>query len=219
MQHIMPAAPGYAELRMIAIMDYGVGNLGSILNMLRKAGAAATVTSEPSDLETATRVILPGVGAFDHAMRALHASGLVPPLLHAVQGEGKPLLGICLGMQMLGHRSEEGELPGLGLIEAETCRFSFPSPTDLKVPHMGWNEVRSVRPHPLLAEGDEPPRFYFLHSYYVRCLASERLVGETVHGLPFASVFASGNVMGVQFHPEKSHRFGLDLLRRFATLS
>ncbi len=152
-------------------------------------------------------------------MRALHASGLVPPLLHAVQGEGKALLGICLGMQMLGQRSEEGTLPGLGLIQAESRRFCFAEPTELKVPHMGWNGVRAVRHHPLLPESDETQRFYFLHSYYVTCEDPEDVVGETAHGQHFVSVFARGNVMGAQFHPEKSHRFGLEFLRRYASLA
>lgn len=202
---------------MIVIVDYGVGNLGSIANMFRKAGAAALVSSSAAEIDRATKIILPGVGSFDNCVDSFDASGLRPNVERAALDDGKLLLGICVGMQMLGKASEEGARPGLGWIEAQTVRFRTEEHgTGLKIPHMGWNEVTVVRENPLL--DTEPKRFYFLHSYYVQCASSEDVIAESSYGGPFTSAVQRGNIFGVQFHPEKSHRFGLRLFRNFAAL-
>lgn len=198
---------------MIGVVDYGVGNLGSILNMFRKLGIEAATLGEPLELFAAERLILPGIGAFDACVSRLRERGFERPLLDAV-ARGVPLLGICVGMQMLTAGSEEGTLPGLGLVPARTVRFR---PTaGLKVPHMGWNEVRWTAAD-LLGEGlDYGARFYFVHSYYVVCDDPENQLATAHYGHDFAACIRRGRVYGVQFHPEKSHRFGLRLLGNFA---
>lgn len=201
---------------MIVIVDYGVGNLGSIANMFRKAGAAAVVSSDPDEIDGADRVVLPGVGSFDNCVDSLDASGLRPSVERAALDDGKPLLGICVGMQMLGKASEEGVRPGLGWIEAETVRFRPEGHAGLKVPHMGWNDVAVVRNNPLL--DTEPKRFYFLHSYHVECASPDDVIAESSYAGEFTCAVRRGNIFGVQFHPEKSHRFGLQLFRDFAAL-
>ena len=202
---------------MIAIVDYGLGNLGSITNMLKKIGVPAVVSGDPTVLANADKLILPGVGAFDQGMRNLAERGLLP-LLHArVQQDRIPVLGVCLGMQLLTRRSEEGQSAGLGWLEAETVRFRFePGAGVLKIPHMGWNTLTLQRPHPLLAGLEDENRFYFVHSYHVACARPETVVAQTNYGFDFTSVVAQANVMGVQFHPEKSHRFGMTLYKNFA---
>ncbi len=204
---------------MIVIVDYGMGNVGSIANMLRKVGAAATISADPTVVAGARKLILPGVGAFDRGMTNLAERGLIPLLRRKVLEEGTPVLGVCLGMQLLTQRSEEGQCAGLGWLEAETVRFRLedagPAST-LKVPHMGWNTVRLCRPHPTLAGLETGSRFYFVHSYYVACHDPALVVAETDHGGAFTSVVAKGSILGVQFHPEKSHRFGMQLYRNFS---
>lgn len=200
---------------MITIVDYGVGNTGSILNMFKKIGVAAQMTSSAPEISAATKLVLPGVGAFDSGMQKLEETGLVPVLNRMVLEGGVPVLGICLGMQLLSRGSEEGELRGLGWIDAETIRLDAGA-AGLRIPHMGWNELHVVRPHPVLAGLDQDSRFYFVHSYYVRCRHAANVIGETTYGAPFASAIADRNIVGVQFHPEKSHRFGMQLLRNFA---
>lgn len=202
---------------MIAIVDCGIGNVGSVLNMLRKIGVAALVSRDPEVVGSADKVVLPGVGAFDHGMTRLHESGLVPTLARRVLDEGVPLLGICLGLQMLTRGSEEGSCPGLAWLPARTVRFSFDAPQlkTLKVPHMGWNTVQGTVANSWPSLRDNP-RFYFVHSYHVEC-DSERDVLATAHyGYEFAVAVRRGSVAGVQFHPEKSHRFGMAILRDFA---
>lgn len=201
---------------MITIVDYQMGNLGSILNMLKKIGQEAQVTADPALIEKADKLVLPGVGAFDAGMDKLERSGLVPLLNRRVLEDRVPTLGICLGMQLMTRSSEEGTSAGLGWIDAEALRFR-PADTALKVPHMGWNRVMPARPSPLTDELPEEPRFYFVHSFYVRCHDSADVLLTTPFGEPFASAFQRGNVWGVQFHPEKSHKFGMALLRNFAT--
>lgn len=200
---------------MITIVDYNMGNLGSIRNMLKKIGVDCEVTADPSRIAAATQLILPGVGAFDAGMENLHRSGLVPLLNERVREAGIPILGICLGMQLMTNGSEEGRVPGLGWIDARTLRFQ-PRDRALKVPHMGWNRVTVARPSLLADELPEEPRFYFVHSYYVSCAKDDDVLLRTTYGDEFASAFHSRNVWGVQFHPEKSHKFGMQLLLNFA---
>ncbi|UTW51672.1 imidazole glycerol phosphate synthase subunit HisH [bacterium SCSIO 12827] len=203
---------------MIAIVDIGIGNLGAIKNMLRKVGAQAEITDSADAIKAADKIVLPGVGAFDHGMGALAASGLMDTLNEQALDAGKPILGICLGAQMLGRRSEEGSLPGLGWIDMDIVRF--PRDAGLKIPHMGWNTVAPTMPggrtHPLFAGGEDAPRFYFVHSFHFECDRPEDVTATCVYGKPFAAAVARGNIWGVQFHPEKSHRFGAALLRNFA---
>jgi glutamine amidotransferase len=202
---------------MIAIVDYGLGNLGSIANMLKKVGAAATITADPAVIRQADRLILPGVGAFDTGMRNLEERGLIPLLNERVLGDEVPILGVCLGMQLLGRRSEEGQLPGLGWLDAAAVRFKFEGVNaHLKIPHMGWNELTVCQPHPLFADLQEESRFYFVHSYHVVCANPANVLARTTYGFDFTSAVVKGNIIGVQFHPEKSHRFGMTLLQNFA---
>ncbi len=201
---------------MIVIIDYGVGNLGSIQNMLRKTGTEAIVSKEPGAVEKADKLILPGVGAFDTAMKSLEASGLVPVLKKRVISDETPLLGICLGMQLLTRGSTEGKTQGLGWVDAETVRFEN---CGLKVPHMGWNTVTIQRDDPLFRDMYPEPRFYFVHSYYVRCADNGNVLTTTSYGHDFCSSLAQGNIRGVQFHPEKSHKFGMKLLKNFAEMA
>jgi glutamine amidotransferase len=204
---------------MIIIIDYGMGNLGSIRNMLKKIGAPAEISSDSSEILKAEKLILPGVGAFDHGMRNLSDRGLIAVLNQRVREEKCPILGICLGMQLLTQSSEEGNLPGLSWISAKTRRFQFsPEMGSLKIPHMGWNEVKPVAAAPLFLGFEETPRFYFVHSYHVRCDHSEDILATTFYGYDFVSAVKHENIMGTQFHPEKSHKFGMRLLKNFVEL-
>lgn len=202
---------------MIAIVDYGMGNLGSIANMLKKVGAQSTISSDPQIITAADKLVLPGVGAFDNGMRNLAQRGLVELLNAQVLQHKKPILGLCLGMQLFTRASEEGQLKGLGWINAQTVRFKFDQANaDLKIPHMGWNTLRIHRPHPLLADLEKDARFYFVHSYHLICNDPESALATTTYGYDFASVVAQDNILGAQFHPEKSHKFGMKLLKNFA---
>jgi glutamine amidotransferase len=214
---------------MIGVIDYGCGNMGSIVNMLSRTGHKATVIDQPSQAATVERLILPGVGAFDAGMEHLAQRGWIETLERHVRQQGMPLLGICLGMQLLLHSSEEGRLPGLGWISGKVVRFGTRT-TDgqaRRVPHMGWNTVMPATGSHLLADwagaGDQP-RFYFVHSYHAADIDPAVIAGTTRYaGEPFVSVIESrsrdgGTVMATQFHPEKSHRFGIALLKRFASL-
>lgn len=201
---------------MISVVDYGCGNVGSVLNMLRKVGAHAVLTSSANELEQASKVILPGVGAFDTGMSRLSESGLIPVLNRKALEQRVPVLGICLGMQLMTRASEEGALQGLGWIDANTVRFSQTPARDAKIPHMGWNVVAPERRSELIAGLPEGARFYFVHSYFVRCQRREDALLSASHALQdFDAAFERENLMGVQFHPEKSHRFGMQLLRNF----
>lgn len=202
---------------MIVIVDYGMGNLASIANMLKKAGTAAVISSDAGAIAEAEKLILPGVGAFDTGMKNLNERKLIEPLTRAVTERGTPTIGLCLGMQLMTRRSAEGALPGLGWFDAETVRFGFDDPS-IKVPHMGWNTMRFTRPSPLSHGLEDDARFYFVHSYYVRCERPDDVLGISEYGFEFASSIARGNLMGVQFHPEKSHRFGLGLLKNFTQI-
>jgi glutamine amidotransferase len=203
---------------VIIIVNYGLGNLGSISNMLRKIGAEARVSSDPEMIESADKLVLPGVGAFDSGMHNLDSSGIRMALGHAVLDHKVPVLGICLGMQLLMESSEEGTLPGLGWIKGRAIRFDFvghrcsPRP----VPHMGWNDINILKPSLLLRELEPDARFYFVHSYHVEC-ASEHVMATAHYGYSLPAVIQQDNISGVQFHPEKSHRYGLAVLRAFAS--
>ena len=200
---------------MITIVDYNMGNLGSIRSMLKKIGVESEVTANATTIAAARKLILPGVGAFDAGMDNLERSGLIPVLDERVLQARVPTLGICLGMQLMTRGSAEGQCKGLRWVDAETLRF-LSVDTALKVPHMGWNHVMPVRQSPLTEGLPHEPRFYFVHSYYVRCQDEDDVLLTTSYGEVFHSAFQHGNVFGVQFHPEKSHKFGMALLRNFA---
>jgi glutamine amidotransferase len=203
----------------IVIIDYGLGNLGSIRNMLKKIGGEGVISSKISDIQEAEKLILPGVGNFDQGMRNLEILGLLPILEDKVIQERTPILGICLGMQLFAHRSDEGKAKGLGWIDAEVVRFKFDDKgMHLKIPHMGWNLVRISHRNPLFEQMDPEPRFYFVHSYHVACRNAEEVLTQTFYGYEFASSVKRGNIYGVQFHPEKSHKFGMKLLDNYLRL-
>lgn len=201
----------------IGVIDYRVGNIGSILNMLSRCGANAIIVSDASDLNTVDKLILPGVGHFDHGVRQLKAHGFFDHLA-ARAADSQPLLGICLGMQLLMSSSEEGEESGLGLIPG-TCRKFVPTDR-YKVPHMGWNVVEPTHEGSALSQQAPESRYYFVHSYYADPEEPAHCAGTTTYIKPFcSSVQSENNVIGYQFHPEKSHRFGMQLLRGFAGAS
>lgn len=200
----------------IGVIDYASGNIGSIVNMIRHVGGNPTVVSEPKQLGDVERLILPGVGHFDHGVRVLKERRLFEPLREH-DASRQPLLGICLGMQLLLSSSEEGEERGLGLIPGE-CRRFRPAHPGMKVPHMGWNSVRPTGPSRALAAQLDENRYYFVHSYYAAPENDSHVAGWSHYGADFCSVVDTGQgVLGYQFHPEKSHRFGMALLRDFAT--
>lgn len=202
---------------MIVIVDYGVGNLGSIINMLKKAGTRAVSSSDPAVLEQAEKLILPGIGAFDAGMNKLNEYGLVPLLNYLALEKKVPFLGLCLGLQLMTKKSEEGQTQGLGWLDAETVRFKFETgEPQLKVPHMGWNTIQIRREHPIFTGLESDARFYFVHSYFVKSNNQEDVLAETDYGGGFDSILGKGNIIGAQFHPEKSHKFGLQLLKNFA---
>jgi imidazole glycerol-phosphate synthase subunit HisH len=210
------AVQGSSDSQMIVVVDYGVGNLASIVNMLRRLGAPVMVSADPTAISTATKLILPGVGAFDHAMKQLREGSLLPVLEHRVRRDRVPLLGLCLGAQLLTHTSEEGCERGLGWVDATTVRFD-PSRAEgkLRVPHMGWSELKATQAHALLETEEREPRFYFAHSYHLRCNDPTLTIGTATYGYAFPAAIAQENVLGVQFHPEKSHVFGMRLLQNF----
>lgn len=202
------------SLMTVLVVDAGIGNIGSIVSMLRRIGHRGRLIDAPCDVKPGDRLLLPGVGAFDAGMAALVA-GRFDGWLREVVADGIPLLGICLGMQLLFDHSEEGSLGGLGLIRGQVVRL----PTEqagLRLPHMGWNIARPVRDNPILPMGEAEQRFYFVHSYCARCEDPADQLAVTDYGGIFTSAVGHGSVFGVQFHPEKSHRFGMAMLERFA---
>lgn len=200
----------------IAIIDYGIGNLGSILNMLKKLGADGVLADDPAKVSKATKIILPGVGSFDAGMLKLERSGLRYALDEAVLERGVTVLGICLGMQLMTEGSEEGDLPGLGWVKGRAVKFS-PAPDEkMKVPHMGWSEVRPMKQSKVVESLVPSSRFYFVHSYHVKCSNRADALLEAQYGsVRFDAAFEHQNRFGFQFHPEKSHRFGMSLLKGF----
>lgn len=199
---------------MVGIINYGLGNLGSIQNMLKVIGEKSIISADKKELERCERYILPGVGAFDAGIKKLNESGLSDFIIKKTTEEMKPILGICLGMQLLGRKSEEGKLPGLGLIPFDNVRFHF-NTNDLKIPHMGWDVVEFKQNHPILTNLQGQQRYYFVHSYHAKCDFQENVLMTCDYGYEFAAAVVKGNIMGVQFHPEKSHDFGMALLRNF----
>jgi glutamine amidotransferase len=198
---------------MISIIDYGMGNLGSIQNMLNKLGFESKLESDPDRLKDADSIILPGVGAFDNAMEKLNSSGFSEAIKN-FSATGAPVLGICLGMQLLATQSEEGELKGLNLIPGDVVKFNSDT---LKVPHMGWNVVNPV--NDILYSQLEENRFYFVHSFYYIPEDLNHTAGTTDYAHTFTSSVNRDNIFGVQFHPEKSHKYGMQLLTNFSRLS
>jgi imidazole glycerol-phosphate synthase subunit HisH len=199
---------------MIAIINYRMGNLGSITNMIKYIGGNSVITSNISEISRAKKIILPGVGAFDSGMINLKRSGLIKLLSYKVLKENVPILGICLGMQLLSEHSEEGTLKGLGWIKGKTMKFNF-NTNRLRIPHMGWNTI-VLNKSSLLTKGlSKEARFYFVHSYYLRCTYTKDVLALTNHGHDFASIIENKNIYGVQFHPEKSHKYGMKLLKNF----
>lgn len=201
---------------MINIIDYGMGNLGSIVNMFKKIGVEARISGKIDDLESADKILLPGVGSFDRAMERIEDLGLKPALNRQALEIKKPILGICLGMQLLTRGSEEGSLPGFGWIAADTRRF--PQMPGVRIPHMGWNSVQSLTPSPLTQNLYKENRFYFVHSYQVQVDMPENSLFRCTYGISFDAAIQNENIFGAQFHPEKSHKFGMQLLKNFASL-
>ncbi|MCH9756371.1 MAG: imidazole glycerol phosphate synthase subunit HisH [Gammaproteobacteria bacterium] len=199
----------------ISILNYGLGNISSITNMIQKAGGRASLCNKPSDLLNAEKIILPGVGAFDYGMQRLNDEAWIDTLNFMVMERKTPILGICLGMQLMCLSSEEGLLPGLSWINAKVKRFKSPQIDGYKVPHMGWNIAKMAQENALFQDNGLEQRFYFVHSFYVDCYEPQDIVLQTYHGNEFVSGFQKDNIFGVQFHPEKSHRFGLSLMKNF----
>jgi glutamine amidotransferase len=205
---------------MITVVDYGVGNLGSIANLCRYLNIPARFCSSPAEVASADKLLLPGVGAFDAAMAQIEQRGLRAALEHSVRNRGVPILGICLGMQLLSEASEEGSIAGLGFIRGHTVRI--PAAPDgqprLTIPHMGWNKVSPSPSSRLLARLPPEPRFYFVHSYHVVCTDPTDTAGTVQYGAALTAAIERGNVFGTQFHPEKSHRYGMQVMRNFHSL-
>jgi len=199
---------------MIVIIDYGMGNLGSIKNIIKKLGYKSIITNEYETIKNADKLILPGVGNFKVAMENLKELGLINLLNHKVLIEKTPILGICLGMQLMTNFSEEGNVPGLAWIDAKTIKFKFEK-EDIKIPHMGWNSVTINKKNNLNLNFENSNRFYFVHSYFVDCNDKNDILHETNYDFNFTSAFCRENIFGVQYHPEKSHIFGFTLMKNF----
>lgn len=204
---------------MITIIDYGLGNIQAFINMFKRLNFEVRRATSAAELEGATKLILPGVGAFDHAMELLNASGMRSTLDDLVLNKKIPVLGICVGMQILADGSDEGVLPGLGWIPGRVKAFKEnEGSANLPLPHMGWNDVQPKIGNLLFTGLQNQSRFYFLHSYFFECKDAENISASTSYGIDFNCAVSSGNVNGVQFHPEKSHHYGAQLLKNFAEL-
>ncbi len=205
---------------MITIIDYGMGNLGSIQNMFKKIGNKSVVENDPDKIKNASKIILPGVGSYDTAMKKIKKQNLDEVLNEKALKEQVPVLGICLGMQLLTNESEEGSLKGLGWIPAQTISFKNRIDSKLKIPHMGWNFFKKNQECLLTEDLEmfEDTRFYFVHSYFVKVENNENSILKTKYGLEFDSAIQKDNIFGVQFHPEKSHRFGMKIFENFTRI-
>lgn len=203
---------------MIRVLNYGIGNSAAVVNMVRKAGGDAEVCSDPSALDGSSGIVLPGVGSFDNGMHKLQESGFVDVVQEKVLVDRVPFLAICLGMQLLFNKSEEGTVEGLGWLEGEVTRFCFDRETkdlQLKVPHMGWNLVEPLSDSQLFNGIPNTARFYFTHSFHVNCVNAKDVLATSSYGYNFTAAVRHRNIVGVQFHPEKSHRFGLKFFQNF----
>ncbi|KUG14589.1 imidazole glycerol phosphate synthase amidotransferase subunit [hydrocarbon metagenome] len=200
---------------MITIVDYGMGNLGSIRNAFQRLNSTVRITSKPEALINAEKIILPGVGAFDRGMQNLENLGLLPALRTCVLNNRIPILGICLGMQLLSNSSEEGKRTGLQWIDTEAIRFRFDEYNARKIPHMGWNSINPIREDPFTAPLDPEDRFYFVHSYHISPSDTGIILGMTDYGYAFPSIIRQDNIIGIQCHPERSHRSGMKILKKF----
>ena len=200
---------------MISVIDYGAGNVGSVIRMIEKVGGKAQRVSTAAELDAARIAILPGVGAFDYGMAQLAEKGLLEALHEAALVRRIPILGICLGMQLMCKRSDEGVMPGLGWIDADVKKFEFDQAARLPIPHMGWNTLELKRENRLLDNALAHTRYYFVHSYRVSCSNPDDVIATTDYGDSFVSAFARDNLFGAQFHPEKSHRFGMAMVKNF----
>jgi glutamine amidotransferase len=203
---------------MLTIINYGVGNLTSILNMHKRIGVDAIVTADIDEIKKADRIILPGVGHFDKCMQNFNASGMRPVIEEIAAKGNVPILGICVGAQMMTKGSEEGTEPGLGWVDAMTVRFRKEPDETLRIPHMGWADIKVVPGAPLWSKLPADPRFYFAHSYHFQFGGDDLTIARCHHGYDYTCAFQKQHIFGVQFHPEKSHRFGMDLLTGFSTL-
>lgn len=204
---------------MIRIIDYGVGNIQAFMTVFKRLGLPAERARTPADLKDASRLILPGVGAFDQAMQLLNQSGMRDALETMVLAQGVPVLGVCVGMQMLAGGSDEGRLPGLNWIPGHVRAFaSADEAAELPLPHMGWNDLVIMSENELFTSFRPNPRFYFLHSFYYECDDPTHVIAKASYGVDFDCVVAKGHIYGVQCHPEKSHHFGAQLLKNFAEL-
>ena len=203
---------------MITIINYGMGNLGSVQNMLKRIGVKSIISSDINEIEKAEKILLPGVGAFDAAISKIDELNLRPVLTFMAKEKKVPFLGICLGMQLLTDSSEEGVLKGLNFVPAKTIKFKFPENSDLKIPHMGWNLVTKKTESVLTKNFTNEFRFYFVHSYHVKCDNPINSILTTNYGYEFDSAIQNENVFGAQFHPEKSHKYGMQLLSNFANI-
>lgn len=203
---------------MVGIIDYKVGNIGSIINMLQRLGVDSIAVKDATSLTKCKSFILPGVGAFDEGMYNLKNSGMLTALEQEVMRNKKPLLGICLGMQLLTNGSEEGQLAGLGWFNANTKKFAFPENSIFKIPHMGWDYIEVNKPSSLL-NSSARQRFYFVHSYYVECEEEQDILASCTNGVDFTCAISHDQIYGVQFHPEKSHRFGMEVLQNFCAIA
>ncbi len=203
---------------MIALIDYGMGNIASIQNMFKRIGNKNVIlTKDAQEIDQAEKIILPGVGAFGNGMQNLHNSQLIDVLRKKAFEDKSPILGICLGMQLLTRGSEEGNMKGLGFLNADTKKFVFDDSSNLKVPHMGWNYLRQKKQSELI-NNHTKQKFYFVHSYYVKCDDAEDVIATCQHGIEFDCVVNHENIFGAQFHPEKSHKFGMELFDNFSKL-
>jgi len=203
---------------MITIVDYGMGNLGSVLNMFKKVGAAAKISSDLDEISKAPKILLPGVGAFDTAMQRIDEAGMREVLNQKALVEKVPVLGICLGMQLLTNNSEEGVLPGLGWIDGQSYNFKGKIDELLRIPHMGWNVANIVKQNAITEGYSGEVRFYFVHSYYIKVSNPVNSMMQTTYGLSFDSAIVKDNIFGAQFHPEKSHKFGMKFFENFAKI-